>query len=111
MSRLSQIGLYDSTGKWAESLAILAKYYSIPFYVACPSSTVDLETETGRDIVIEERAEEEVTHFGLRRTAPLHIQVRNPAFDVTPHNLVSGIITEKGMITVPYKKNLMLNFS
>jgi methylthioribose-1-phosphate isomerase len=87
-------------------VAILAKYFSIPFYVACPSSTIDLVTPTGKDIKIEERAENEVTHFGLRRTAPENIKVRNPAFDVTPHDLISGIITDQGMVYAPFEKNL-----
>lgn len=87
-------------------VAILARYYEIPFYVACPSSTVDLATPRGADIVIEERDEEEVTHFGARRTAPEGIKVRNPAFDVTPHSLVTGIITDRGMIHEPYGENL-----
>jgi methylthioribose-1-phosphate isomerase len=87
-------------------VAILALYFSIPFYVACPSSTIDLATPTGKDIKIEERAENEVTHFGLRRTAPENIKVRNPAFDVTPHDLISGIITDQGMVYAPFEKNL-----
>lgn len=88
-------------------VAILANYFSIPFYVACPSSTIDFNTPTGKDIVIEEREEDEVTHFGLRRTAPEGIKVRNPAFDVTPHKLVTGIITEKGILTPPFNEKLL----
>lgn len=91
-------------------VAILARYYEIPFYVACPSSTVDLATPRGADIVIEERDAEEVTHFGLRRTAPSGINVRNPAFDVTPHSLVTGFITDRGMIHEPYTENLRNTF-
>lgn len=87
-------------------VAILAKYFNIPFYVACPFSTIDMATATGDDIVIEERGEEEVTHFGLRRTAPEGIKVRNPAFDVTPNELVSGIITEKGILRPPFNYSL-----
>ena len=87
-------------------LAILAKHFGIPFYVACPYSTIDLNTAGGKDIVIEERGAEEVTNFGLRRTAPENIKVRNPAFDVTPNDLVSGLITEKGIITAPFCENL-----
>jgi methylthioribose-1-phosphate isomerase len=88
-------------------VAILAKYFSIPFYVACPYSTIDLATQEGKDIKIEERHEDEVTNFGLRRTAPEGIKVRNPAFDVTPNELVTGIITEKGILTAPYKDRLV----
>lgn len=91
-------------------VAILAKHFGIPFYVACPSSTIDMDTATGNDIIIEEREDEEVTHFGLKRTAPEGIQVRNPAFDVTPNELVTGIITEKGIITEPYHISLTKMF-
>lgn len=88
-------------------VAIMARYYGIPFYVACPSSTLDLGTASGRDIEIEQRGSEEVCHFGDRRTAPLGISVLNPAFDVTPSYLVTGIITEKGILTAPYEKSLL----
>ncbi len=67
-------------------VAISAKYFGIPFYVACPFSTIDMSAITGNDVIIEERGEKEVTHFGLKRTAPKGIKVRNPAFDVTPKN-------------------------
>lgn len=87
-------------------VAILAKHFGIPFYVAGPSSTVDMNTLKGKDIPIEERGEEEVTSFGARRTAPEGIKVRNPAFDVTPHELVSGLITEKGIFSYPYSEKL-----
>ncbi|MCE5255231.1 MAG: S-methyl-5-thioribose-1-phosphate isomerase [Spirochaetaceae bacterium] len=87
-------------------VAILAKHFSIPFYVACPSSTIDLNTPCGDVIPIEERGSEEVTSFGARRTAPEGIKVRNPAFDVTPHDLVSGFITEKGIIKPDYGVSL-----
>jgi methylthioribose-1-phosphate isomerase len=87
-------------------IAILAKHFGIPFYVACPYSTIDMNTAEGKDIVIEERAPEEITHFALRRTAPEEIKVRNPAFDVTPNELVTGLITEKGIICAPFSENL-----
>lgn len=87
-------------------VAILAKHFGIPFYVACPASTVDLDTPSGDKIVIEERSDEEVTHFGHRRTAPEGIKVRNPAFDVTPNELVTAIITDRGIIRPPYEKTL-----
>jgi methylthioribose-1-phosphate isomerase len=87
-------------------VAILAQYFQIPFYVACPYSTIDFNTPEGKAIVIEERGEAEVTHFGLRRTAPEQIQFRNPAFDVTPHGLVAGLITERGIIQAPFQANL-----
>lgn len=87
-------------------VAILARHFSIPFYVACPSSTIDLSTESGDGIPIEEREAWEVTSFGARRTAPDGIAVKNPAFDVTPNGLVSGFITEKGIIGPDYRANL-----
>jgi methylthioribose-1-phosphate isomerase len=87
-------------------LAIAARYFNIPFYVACPSSTLDLSTGHGADIVIEERRADEVTHVGGYATAPAGIKVRNPAFDVTPHDLVTGFITERGIVEGPFDKNL-----
>lgn len=87
-------------------VAILAKHFGIPFYVASPFSTIDLGTPTGAEIVIEERDPQEVTHFGERRTAPERVKVRNPAFDVTPHELVTGFITDRGIVTPPYGENL-----
>jgi methylthioribose-1-phosphate isomerase len=87
-------------------VAILARHFGIPFYVACPSSTVDLGTPTGAEIVIEERGAEEVTSFGARRTGPEAIQVRNPAFDVTPHALITGFITERGIIRPGFQTHL-----
>ncbi|MCW5695669.1 MAG: S-methyl-5-thioribose-1-phosphate isomerase [Bauldia sp.] len=87
-------------------VAILARHFGIPFYVACPSSTIDLDCPTGADIPIEERASDEVTSFGARRTAPDDVKVRNPAFDVTPNELVTGLITERGIVSAPYGENL-----
>ncbi len=92
-------------------VAIAAQYFDIPFYVACPYSTIDFGTPTGADIVIEERDEAEVTHFGDRRTAPPGIPVRNPAFDVTPHRLVTGLITEKGILRPPYAASLKQQYA
>jgi len=88
------------------SLAVLAKAHGIPFYVACPLSTIDLATPTGASIPIEERPPEEVTAGFGRRTAPEGVAVYNPAFDVTPNELVSAIITEKGIVRQPYAENL-----
>jgi len=89
-------------------VAILAKHFGIPFYVACPSSTFDPYTAKGEDIVIEQRGADEVTFFGEKRTAPEDIKVENPAFDVTPNDLVTGIITERGIFNAPYDKNLKI---
>ena len=83
-------------------LAILAKYFGIPFYVAAPTSTVDLETADGAGIPIEQRAREEITAFGGKATAPEGVDVFNPAFDVTPANLISAIVTERGVARPPY---------
>lgn len=91
-------------------VAILAKHFSIPFYVACPSSTIDFSIADGSGIPIEERDPAEVTSFGARLTAPQGVKVRNPAFDVTPHGLVSGFITEKRMIGPEYRANLASAF-
>lgn len=91
-------------------VAILAKHYNIPFYVACPASTVDLSTEKGSDIVIEERPESEVTEFASQRIAPVGVKVKNPAFDITPQHLVSALITDRGIIYPPYKEHLKENF-
>ena len=88
------------------SVAILADHFGIPFYVACPSSTIDFASKTGTDIEIEERTSDEVTSFGSRQTAPEGIKVRNPAFDVTPNRFVKGLITEKGIVSAPYDVNL-----
>ncbi|MFZ2636533.1 MAG: S-methyl-5-thioribose-1-phosphate isomerase [Rectinemataceae bacterium] len=87
-------------------VAILARHFGIPFYVACPSSTVDLSTPSGGRIVIEERDPGEVTSFGGRRTGPEGVKVLNPAFDVTPHKLISGFVTEKGILGPPYSESL-----
>jgi methylthioribose-1-phosphate isomerase len=93
------------------SLAIAARHFGIPFYVACPSSTLDLLTATGAEIVIEERRDDEVTHLAGQPTAPAGIKVRNPAFDVTPHALVSGFITERGIVEAPFDSKLRALFS
>ena len=87
-------------------VALLAKAHNIPFYVACPISTVDLDTRSGGDIEIEERDPLEITEGMGKRTVPYGVKVYNPAFDVTPHELISGIITEKGLIVPPYAKAL-----
>lgn len=92
-------------------VAILAKHFGIPFYVALPYSTIDFDMPHGSGIPIEERDPIEVTHFGERRTAPKGIQVRSPAFDVTPHELVAGLITERGIIRPPFKENLLSEYT
>lgn len=87
-------------------LAVLARYHGIPFYVAAPTSTIDLACPTGDTIPIEERDPREVTHpFGIP-VAPDNIQVYSPAFDVTPHELITAIITERGIVTDPNRDAL-----
>lgn len=87
-------------------LAILAKEFHIPFYVAAPLSTVDLSTATGAEIPIEERAPEEITHFQGHPIAPPETKAFNPAFDVTPHRYISAIITEAGIVRGNYAEAL-----
>lgn len=87
-------------------LAVLAKWHGIPFYVAAPTSTLDLKLPSGRNIPIEERDIREVTHFRGHPVVPSGVKAFNPAFDVTPHSLICGIITEKGIIRKPFTRNL-----
>jgi len=88
------------------TLAVLCKWHGIPFYVAAPTSTVDISLVSGKEIPIEERTPEELTHFRGKRITPKGIDVFNPAFDVTPHSLIRGIITEKGIIHKPFGEKL-----
>lgn len=88
------------------SVAVLARVHNIPFFVAAPSSTIDLSIGSGDEIIIEERKPEEVTTLGGIRIAPEGIGVANPAFDVTPHRYVTGIITDRGVVYPPYSLNL-----
>ena len=86
----NKIGTYN--------LAVLARHHGIPFYIAAPSSTFDLATPDGSGIPIEERAAEEITEGFGKRTAPPGVKTYSPAFDVTPHDLITAIITERGVI-------------
>ena len=86
-------------------VALLAKQHNVPFYVAAPLSTFDLNSNP-KDIVIEQRKSSEVTGIGEKKTAPDDINVINPAFDMTPPELISGIITENGVITAPFKETI-----
>ena len=88
------------------SVAVLAKENNIPFYVAAPWSTIDMETATGEQIPIEQRSAREVTHVGPTQIAPDGVRVENPAFDVTPARYVTGIITERGIAKAPYDESL-----
>lgn len=88
------------------SVAVLAKEHGIPFYVAAPLSTIDLETPGGKQIPIEQRDSSEVTTLQGHALAPEHVGVANPAFDVTPNHLIAGIITEKGIAKAPYAETI-----
>jgi len=95
----NKIGTYN--------LAVLSQYHKIPFYIAAPASTFDLAIKTGKDIPIEQRKPEEVTELFFKRPiAPKGVKVFNPAFDVTPNNFISAIITDKGIIRPPYRENI-----
>src|SRR5215211_7867934 len=87
-------------------VAVLARQHGIPFYVAAPVSTLDLTLSSGEEIPIEERDPREVTHVRDQRLAPEGIEVHNPAFDVTPHELITAIITDKGVARPPYTESL-----
>ena len=82
---------------------MLAKEHGIPFYVAAPWSTIDMETPDGSKIPIEQRSSREVTHFAGKQVAPNGVRVENPAFDVTPNKYVTAIITERGVAKAPYQ--------
>jgi methylthioribose-1-phosphate isomerase len=88
------------------TLAVLARRHGIPFYVAGPTSSIDLECACGKDIPIEQRDPREVSHIFGKPLAPQGIKVFNPAFDVTAQELVTAIITEKGVIHPPYQRNI-----
>jgi methylthioribose-1-phosphate isomerase len=95
----NKIGTYN--------LAVLSRYHKIPFYLAAPFSTFDLEKKSGREIPVEERPGREVTDLFFKRPiAPKNTRVFNPAFDITDHKLISAIITDRGIIRPPYFKNI-----
>jgi methylthioribose-1-phosphate isomerase len=88
------------------ALAVLAKRHGIPFYVVAPLSTFDPKIASGKEIPIEERSADEVTGYRKQRWAPRGVKVRNPAFDVTPAELITGIVCEKGVILAPDRKKI-----
>jgi len=95
----NKIGTYN--------LAVLCNYHKVPFYIAAPSSTFDLRIKSGKDIPIEQRDPKELTELFFKKPiGARNIKVFNPAFDVTPHQLISAIITDKGVIRPPYKRNI-----
>jgi methylthioribose-1-phosphate isomerase len=87
-------------------VAVLAKRHNIPFYVACPLSTIDMNIDSGNDIPIEERSIDEVKGFREFHWAAEGVSIRNPAFDVTRSELITGLITEKGVILNPNREKL-----
>jgi len=88
------------------SLAVLAKHHRIPFYIVAPETTFDKKIKTGRQIPIEERDGKEILYLANKRIAAPGVKTYNPAFDVTPHGLISGIVTERGVIRPPFLKNI-----
>jgi methylthioribose-1-phosphate isomerase len=92
------------------TVAVLAHEHKIPFYVAAPLSTIDLSTPDGDQIPIEERDRREITHLGSSQLTPEGAHIRNPAFDVTPHRYLAGIITEKGIFRPPFSESLRQAF-
>lgn len=101
-SAANKIGTYG--------LAVLCKHHGIPFYVAAPLSTIDLEITEGSQIPIEQRSAREVTHVGERALAPEGIAVAHPAFDVTPGDLITAIVTEEGVAQAPYEQSIAALF-
>ena len=88
-------------------VALAAKRYGIPVYICAPTSTIDMNTPTGEEITIEQRKPEEVTEMWYsKRMAPEGVKVFNPAFDVTDHDLIAGIVTEYGVAKPPYTESL-----
>ena len=94
----NKIGTYN--------LAVLAKFHHIPFYVVAPISSFDFRLKSGRDIPIEQRSHDEVRKVFGKQIAPKRVKIYNPAFDVTPHRLISAIVTERGVLRKPYKVSL-----
>jgi len=90
----NKIGTYN--------LAVLAKHHKVPFYVVAPTSTFDLNLQSGEEIPIEQRTAEEITHGFGRQIAPDGVNVFNPAFDVTPNELITAIVSEKGVHFPPF---------
>lgn len=87
-------------------IAVLAKRHNVPFYVACPTSSIDLKCPTGAEVPIEQRNPREVSHIFGHAVTPRGVRILNPAFDITHHELISALITEKGIITPPFQQNM-----
>lgn len=93
------------------TVAIAAKYHNVPFYIAAPLSTIDTSIKSGKEIPIEERSHEEVTHINGKRVCAEGVKIINPGFDVTPHELITGIITEVGILKPDYNESIAKAFS
>ena len=98
----NKIGTYN--------LALVAKAHNVPFYVAAPLSTIDTSIKTGDEIIIEERSHDEVTHINGKPVCANDVKIINPGFDVTPHELIAGIITEKGILRPDYNESIKKAF-
>ncbi len=92
------------------SLAVLAYHHKIPFYIVAPQTTFDQKIKTGKHIPIEERDGKEILYLAGKRIAPVGVKTYNPSFDVTPHEFISGIVTEKGIVRPPFGKNIHRTF-
>lgn len=102
-----KLGLFSTANKIGTyNLAVVAHENGVPFYVAAPTTTIDLDTPTGDAIEIEERTPDEVHFVGETRITPAGVDVGNPAFDVTPARYITAIITERGVVYPPYEENL-----
>jgi len=102
--RITKTGhIFNKIGTY--QIAVLAKKHNIPFYCAAPSSTFDLETDW-TNVIIEERSVDEIYKIGRKRIAPKKIKIFNPAFDMTPPEIVTAIITEKGVLEPDFKKSI-----
>ena len=93
------------------TVAIAAKYHKVPFYIAAPLSTIDINIKSGKEIPIEERSHEEVTHINGDWICAEGVNIINPGFDVTPNELISGIITEKGILRPDYITSIQKAFN
>jgi len=89
------------------SLAVLARYHNIPFYVAAPTSTIDFTIDEGKEIPIEERSASEIKYWKEYQIAPEEAGVENPAFDITPNSLITAIITEQGILYPPFREKIL----
>ena len=92
------------------TVAIAAKYHNVPFYIAAPLSTIDISIKSGKEIPIEERSHDEVTHINGDRICAKDVNIINPGFDVTPHELITGIITEKGILKPDFTTSIINAF-